>query len=491
MSKPLDVFVRVRPLTSNEKGSKTAVECLNEHEVQCGDKKFVFDRVFDELCSQEVLFYSGINILVDRCLNSGKSTTIMAYGQTSSGKSFTMHGSKSDSMPGLVPRAVARVCACYKGTLTVSCFEVYSDKARDLLNHKTELQVLGNGTLANVTTKRFRNGGSSGKRGINSGVIANACLERLEACLDGANAQRSTSATKMNSESSRSHSVVCIQFEDVVNKPTLSLIDLAGSETVRKSGASGDQLKEAAGINQSLTSLAKVLNSLCTPLQNRYIPFRESKLTQILQQSFQQSCKVCLIVNCSPAEEHLRETINSLRFGARAKAVTYEPSAGNKKQLVRQYIQKLETEMRRWELHGPPDMSEWMDLAVPESITETLAVLGESITPAEEHTKRSLNPVNAQTSIGSECPEIAAVIADMARIETAIANEKERQKKAVKIREESDELVLKKIEANKKRSRAVLEETLTAYRALNELYDIKLERFKHAIKLAGTDKYLK
>lgn len=144
------------------------------------------------------------------------------------------------------------------------------------------------------------------------------------------NTARATAATGMNERSSRSHSVFILTFiqnrksDGMKARSTLMLVDLAGSEAVGKSGATGDRLKEAGAINQSLSSLANVINSLhlrANGDKNKHIPYRDSKLTRLLQQCLGGNAKTSLIIACSPSSWNCQETLSSLRFGARAKEI--------------------------------------------------------------------------------------------------------------------------------------------------------------------------
>lgn len=360
----VDVVVRVRPLNrfENRQGARKLCEYKTVNEVLCGSQSFTFDRVFGTGATQREVFYGKINSVIDRFLVDGRNATVMAYGQTSSGKSFTMTGEEGPKT-GIIPRAVSRITAYYRGRISVSYVEIYLEKVYDLFGERRLLSISGDGAMPTATVLHFHNDSNRASWGISS--EAGDTTGRILEALRNAAALRSTGATKMNQTSSRSHSIVTLSLDDVVSQPKLTLIDLAGSETIRKSGAAGNALKEAASINKSLSNLSLVLNAFSKPVAKRHIPFRESKLTQMLQRSLTADSKVCLIITCSPAPEHKCETLNSLRFGERAKHIQMEPGSLHNDRLRRELLDwsvRLDAEITHWILHGATKPHQWLSL---------------------------------------------------------------------------------------------------------------------------------
>lgn len=438
MSKcPVDVVVRVRPLNKSELdiNCKETIQCKYNKQISVNNKVFCYDHVFDTSATQAEIFYNKMNRIIDSSMIEGKNATIMAYGQTSSGKSYTMTGGRG-SERGIIPRAIYRIVNYYPGTFSMSFVEIYQGKVRDLFCNNNIVNMLGDGTLQNTQTYRFCNNSNTGKRRsslsnyhskespskirrtrkygrnslneeicdksefikpnnlfaqynedtkieYNQNINTNNCIgirsqlsDRIFALLDKANSLRKTASTKMNSSSSRSHSILSIQFDDIHGKPKLTLIDLAGSETVKKTGASGETLREASEINKSLSTLMNVLDSLSKSYKG-HVSFRESKLTQFLQTSLNYDSKICLIINISPSGVHVNETMNSLRFGERAKRITLPATTETDERLKRDILcslQIVEEELNEWQKHGPTPLNQWLDLGTFKNICESSSV---------------------------------------------------------------------------------------------------------------------
>ena len=286
-----------------------------------GFNAFAFDRVFGMTSTQVQVFEEVAVPLVNDVLD-GYNATIFAYGQTGTGKSHTMEGIIHDEdLKGIIPRSVEGL---FKGveyaeshiefTFKVSYIEIYMEKIRDLLDMtrvKSNLTVReekGKGTyIADVTEEYV------------------ASHEELLGIMARGGTNRAVAATGMNEGSSRSHSVftITVTQTDTVTRSTksgkLQLIDLAGSEMVKKTNVSGQQLEEAKTINKSLSALGLVINALTEG--NVHVPYRDSKLTRILQDSLGGNAKTALIVAISPSSYNASESISTLRFGMRAKSI--------------------------------------------------------------------------------------------------------------------------------------------------------------------------
>jgi kinesin family member 5 len=325
---------------------------------------FTFDRVFDMNSRQDDVFEYSIRSTVDDVMN-GYNGTVFAYGQTGAGKSYTMMGSDIDNneLKGIIPRIVEQIFASIMDSpstieyiVRVSYMEIYMERIRDLLMPQND----------NLPIHEEKNRGVYVK-GLLEIFVSNV-QEVYEVMRRGASS-RAVAATNMNQESSRSHSifVINIQQKNVetgsAKSGQLFLVDLAGSEKVGKTGASGQTLEEAKKINKSLSALGMVINSL-TDGKSTHIPYRDSKLTRILQESLGGNSRTTLIINCSPSSYNDAETVSTLRFGVRAKAIknkakiNAELSPAELRQLLKKaqtqvttfenYIKTVEGELQLW-----------------------------------------------------------------------------------------------------------------------------------------------
>ncbi|CAN6674269.1 kinesin-like protein Kar3p [Trichomonascus vanleenenianus] len=320
------VFCRVRPTVpghdDNSQGS-AAFEYpdrdLEGQQIIVGDGSkmlpFGFDKVFyPESTNIEV--FEEISQLVQSALD-GYNVCIFAYGQTGSGKTYTM----SHGRDGMIPRAIEQIFET--ATLmqdrgwSYECqgqfVEIYNENLNDLLAsndsfEKAKLEIrhdtnLRRTTVTDLTSVQLRS------------------AEQVAAVLKRAANNRSVAATKANERSSRSHSVFILrisganQITGETREGTLNLIDLAGSERLAHSQASGDRLKETQAINKSLSALGDVIHAMAKP--GSHVPFRNSKLTYLLQYSLTGNSKTLMFVNISPVQSHLSETISSLRFATK------------------------------------------------------------------------------------------------------------------------------------------------------------------------------
>ena len=282
---------------------------------------FTFDRVFDMSCKQTEIFDFSIKPTVDDILN-GYNGTVFAYGQTGAGKSYTMMGTSidDDDGRGVIPRIVEQIFesimaspSTIEYTVRVSYMEIYMERIRDLLQPSND----------NLPVHEEKNRGVYVKGLLE--IYVSSVQEVFEVMRRGGTT-RAVAATNMNQESSRSHSifVITITQKNVetgsAKSGQLFLVDLAGSEKVGKTGASGQTLEEAKKINKSLSALGMVINAL-TDGKSTHIPYRDSKLTRILQESLGGNSRTTLIINCSPSSYNDAETLSTLRFGMRAKTI--------------------------------------------------------------------------------------------------------------------------------------------------------------------------
>ncbi|KAG7665250.1 uncharacterized protein J8A68_001306 [[Candida] subhashii] len=368
------VLCRFRPPSpfENRKG-KSIVDFPNTETVTFKSRdsinNFVFDRVFQPDSSQLDIYQFSISETVDDLLN-GYNGTVLAYGQTGSGKSYTMLGDiDSPEERGIIPRIASELFkyieqegdeAVMEYTLAVSFMEIYMEKIKDLIN------VNNNNHNDSVESLQIHEDKRNGiyVKGLSQAFVSSED-ELLDILANGLK-YRSTSSTNMNLESSRSHTIFQIKLiqkhitTEVIRRSHLFLVDLAGSEKVDKTGAQGQTLEEAKKINSSLSALGNVINAL-TDEKSTHIPYRDSKLTRILQESLGGNSRTSLIINCSPSSLNDLETLSTLRFGMRAKKIKNEACVntelgekGLKERIAqlekinvhnREYIQQLETEI--------------------------------------------------------------------------------------------------------------------------------------------------
>ncbi|XP_078062095.1 kinesin-like protein KIFC1 isoform X5 [Mustelus asterias] len=332
------VICRVRPLLDSEReglseiqnvqfsasDEKVIILTKSEESHTGHDRKdefkydFSFDHVFQPIATQKDVF-EDISQLVQSALD-GYNVCIFAYGQTGSGKTFTMEG--PDDMTcdtkGMIPRAVDQIFSTaqelktmgwtYK--FTASFLEIYNETIRDLLVTKPEKNVEYEIKLLNNKSKQLHV--------TNLKYVTVTMKDQVHNLIAMAKANRSVAKTAANDHSSRSHSVFQLQIEgsnsdrDLQCTSTLSLVDLAGSERLDKSQSKGDRLREAQAINTSLSCLGHVIMSLSS--KESHIPYRNSKLTYLLQNNLGGNSKTLMFVNLSPLEENFSESLNSLRF---------------------------------------------------------------------------------------------------------------------------------------------------------------------------------
>ena len=324
----IKVFCRFRPLNESEERrslnlcanfiSPTTVEIPTNN---AENLLFTFDQVFPPTTPQQAIYETAALPIVESVMQ-GFNGTVFAYGQTSSGKTFTMIGptASDDASMGIIPRMVTTVFDIIRETpdymeysVKVSYCEIYLEKIRDLIDT----------SLVNLKIHEEKT------RGVFIEDLSEhyvSCENEVYELLAMGNENKEVAYTKMNSGSSRSHSL----FQLTINQTSLKnysgkvgklyLVDLAGSEKVGKTGAAGQRLEEAKNINKSLTALGLVINAL-TDGKSSHVPYRDSKLTRVLQDSLGGNSKTSLIVTCSPSPYNESETVSTLRFGVRAKTV--------------------------------------------------------------------------------------------------------------------------------------------------------------------------
>ncbi|KAL0000964.1 hypothetical protein SO802_014745 [Lithocarpus litseifolius] len=333
------VFCRVRPLLPDDGISTegkvitypTSTEVLGRgiDVGQNGQKhSFTFDQVFMPDATQDDVFVE-ISQLVQSALD-GYKVCIFAYGQTGSGKTYTMMGRPGHpEQKGLIPRSLEQIFQTrqalkaqgWRYEMQVSMLEIYNETIRDLLSTNRS-----SSTDNGVAGKQYaiKHDGNGNTHVSDLTILDVRSAKEVSFLLDQAEQSRSVGKTQMNEQSSRSHFVFTLRIFGI-NESTeqqvqgvLNLIDLAGSERLSKSGSTGDRLKETQAINKSLSSLSDVIFALAK--KEDHIPFRNSKLTYLLQPCLGGDSKTLMFVNISPDPSSVGESLCSLRFAARVNA---------------------------------------------------------------------------------------------------------------------------------------------------------------------------
>uniref|UniRef100_A0A1I8MI88 Kinesin-like protein unc-104 n=1 Tax=Musca domestica TaxID=7370 RepID=A0A1I8MI88_MUSDO len=347
------VAVRVRPFNSREisRESKCIIEMFDNTTTAITNpkvppnsadsvKRFNFDYSYwshnpkDPCFSTQAMVYKDIGEEMLQHSFDGYNVCIFAYGQTGAGKSYTMMGKQEEHQEGIIPmickdlfrRIAATESDDLKYSVEVSYMEIYCERVRDLLNPKNK------GNL------RVREHPLLGPYVEDLSKLAVTSYQDIHDLIDEGNKARTVAATNMNETSSRSHAVFTIFFTqqrhdamtdlntEKVSK--ISLVDLAGSERADSTGAKGTRLKEGANINKSLTTLGKVISALAEIASKNkkskkadFIPYRDSVLTWLLRENLGGNSKTAMIAAISPADINYDETLSTLRYADRAKAI--------------------------------------------------------------------------------------------------------------------------------------------------------------------------
>ncbi|KAF3616989.1 kinesin-like protein KIN-4A isoform X2 [Capsicum chacoense] len=356
------VAVHIRPLIGDEKlqGCKDCVSVVHgKPQVQIGTHSFTFDHVYGSTASPSAAMYQEcVAPLVDG-LFQGYNATVLAYGQTGSGKTYTMGtGFKDGFQTGLIPHVMNSLFNKIETLkhqaefqLHVSFIEIHKEEVRDLLDsisiNKSETTNGHNSKVASPGKPPIQIRESS------SGVITLAgstersvrTLKEMADCLEQGSLSRATGSTNMNNQSSRSHAIFTITMEQMRKNGSndgnsnecmteeylcakLHLVDLAGSERAKRTGSDGLRFKEGVHINRGLLALGNVISALGDEKKRKegvHVPYRDSKLTRLLQDSLGGNSRTVMIACISPADINAEETLNTLKYANRARNIQNKP----------------------------------------------------------------------------------------------------------------------------------------------------------------------
>ncbi|KAG8649247.1 kinesin-like protein KIN-5B [Manihot esculenta] len=351
----VQVLLRCRPLSDEEQRTNVAkVISCNEHKREVTvlqsvankqvDRVFTFDKVFGPKAQQRSIYDQAIAPIVNEVLE-GFNCTVFAYGQTGTGKTYTMEGgmrNKGGDLPaeaGVIPRAVRQIFDTLEAqnadySMKVTFLELYNEEITDLLAPEDTLRYTDDRQKKPISLMEDGKG-CVVVRGLEEEAVYSA--NEIYTLLERGAAKRRTADTLLNKRSSRSHSVFSITVhvkeasvgdEELIKCGKLNLVDLAGSENISRSGAREGRAREAGEINKSLLTLGRVINALVE--HSAHIPYRDSKLTRLLRDSLGGKTKTCIIATISPSAHSLEETLSTLDYAYRAKNIKNKPEANQK-----------------------------------------------------------------------------------------------------------------------------------------------------------------
>lgn len=359
------VVVRCRPMNEKEIAQghqriiemnvkKGTIEITNPSKKEEVPRMFTYDSVYDWNSKQIELYDETFRQLVDSVLE-GYNGTIFAYGQTGTGKTFTMEGVRTDPvLRGVIPNSFEHIFTHIARTqnqqylVRSSYLEIYQEDIRDLLSKDQSKRLeLKERPDTGVYVKDLQS-------------FVCKSVKEIEHVMNVGNQNRAVGATNMNEHSSRSHAIFIITIEcsepgsdgeSHIRVGKLNMVDLAGSERQSKTGATGERLKEATKINLSLSALGNVISALVDG-KSTHVPYRDSKLTRLLQDSLGGNARTVMVANIGPASYNFEETITTLRYANRAKNIKNKPKINEdpKDALLREFqdeIAKLKRELER------------------------------------------------------------------------------------------------------------------------------------------------
>ena len=417
MDEKISVRVRVKPCQASI--ISLSQDSSSHHTtLQLKSNTFSFDTVYPADCSQIDIFQSTIQtpLLIDRVLD-GLNACILCYGQTGSGKTHTIQGvlDHPDAW-GLMPRCFEEVFERVRqrgGRYLIRCcyLELYNEEWVDLLylssaKHRQELEKRGMKLVAGPPVPDSKETQQAEidvrEREDGSVYVRNACeyivtsKEDLMALMMLGNKRRTTASTAMNSQSSRSHAIFTITIESKQpnqNKVTvgkMNLVDLAGSERQKRAQTTGQRFVESTKINLSLSALGHVINSIVD--QRPHIPYRDSKLTRMLQDAIGGNSVTIMIACVSSDDSDMDESLNTLRYAQRAKQIKNKPRVNQAKNaLVDQFDSEILQLLQQQSDHTDPELAR-----MKEELESEREKISESTAMAEQEKQRLLQDLNVK-----------------------------------------------------------------------------------------------
>ena len=401
---------------------------------------------FDHTLFQVDVYNRVARNIVDNVLE-GYNGTIFAYGQTGTGKTFTMEGDRSvPELKGIIPNSFAHIFGHIakaddhlKFLVRVSYLEIYNEEVRDLLGKDQSLRL---------EVKERPDVGVYVKD-LSVFMVNNA--DDMDKLMTMGNKNRSIGATQMNAHSSRSHAIFTITVECSEKGPDgqqhfrvgkLHLVDLAGSERQSKTGATGQRLKEATKINLSLSTLGNVISALVDG-KSSHVPYRNSKLTRLLQDSLGGNSKTLMFANVGPAEYNYDETLSTLRYANRAKNIKNHAKVNEdpKDTLMKKYQQEIE-ELRKMLEQGTGQSSDEDEMDNEDNEDDNAVVLVNE--NGSSPTKKNKRKATSEQELG----EMKAKIEDERKKLKEAKNMAEEEKNRIKVevKRQEDELAKAQLE---------------------------------------------
>ena len=447
-------------------------------------RKFTFDRIFDWTCTQREVYEGAAKPIVDACIE-GFNGTVFCYGQTGTGKTHTMEGKDEPaSERGILPQAFHHVFDAIDGAppgadylVRASFLEIYNENIRDLLAKDQS------------KTCDLKGDDESGAYVKDLTTLVVKSASDLANVLRVGKKNRSVGATLMNADSSRSHSIFTITIETSKRRPgdkpgeaphitvgKLNLVDLAGSERQSKTQATGERLKEATKINLSLSTLGNVISALVDG-KSQHIPYRNSKLTRLLQDSLGGNTKTVMVANLGPADYNFDETMGTLRYANRAKNIKNKPRINEdpKDAMLREFqeeIARLKAQLGDGGDLGDAsfgDASFGGDPSSPEVVTNVI-----DVDPDEDQLAALRRELEAETA---ERMRDATTAEDLERIK--LAAEEQSREEMRKILEDKNATV----EEKERLKRRVEEQTMELELRLDDAKRDRVKRLEMERKL--------
>ncbi|KAI0488803.1 hypothetical protein KFK09_028642 [Dendrobium nobile] len=508
----IQVIVRCRPLNDDEMRFNTPVviSCNDQRrEVSAVqniankqiDKTFTFDKVFGPSSLQNDLFEQAVSPIVREVLE-GYNCTIFAYGQTGTGKTYTMEGgavnAKNGEFPndaGVIPRSVRQIFDKLEAqnseySMKVSFLELYNEEITDLLAPE-EPRLLEEKSKKPIALMEDGKGGVF-VRGLEEEIVATA--GEIYRILEKGSSKRRTAETLLNKQSSRSHSIFSITIhmkectpegEEMIKCGKLNLVDLAGSENISRSGARDNRAREAGEINKSLLTLGRVINALVD--HSGHVPYRDSKLTRLLRDSLGGKTKTCIVATISPSIHCLEETLNTLDYAHRAKNIKNKPEV-NQKMMKSALIKDLYSEIDRLKqelyaarekngIYIPKDCFV-QDEALKKAMSEKLECLEVELEVRDKELVGLKDLCRSQRTLHADLSDKLEKLRQLDETEHSLSDLEQRYKQANLVIKEKEYLISKLLESEEELIEFALELRIELEDAAEDFYGLcsKIDR---------------